>query len=128
MVNPELSERPTGTKKPTEPVLRLPAPGGDTQAYDPRIYEIYRVENQIYGRHLREYEREKKALLDVITAIQDSMNAESAAFIQKTPSHAWDFLRAPKNHMAPSDMARCYEIRTKYHKLSKGPGNRDLGT
>lgn len=93
MVNPELSERPTGTKKPTEPVLRLPAPGGDTQAYDPRIYEtriyeIYRVENHIYGRHLREYEREKKALLDVITAIQDSMNAENAAFIQKTPSHA----------------------------------------
>lgn len=61
-----------------------------------------------------------------ITAIQESITAENVAFIQKTPFQAWNILRALKNHMAPSDMARSYEIRTKYHKLSKGAGNRDL--
>ena len=123
LINPSFTIKPSEIPKPSKPVLPVPA---QNQPLDKDLVEIFKLQTAAYRNDLDEYDRQQRALTDIINFIHESISVQTALHIRKVDSHPWSQLRALKAALAPTDQARSLEIEKQYHKLARGPGNRDL--
>lgn len=125
LIDPELTVRPVSLLEPIAPFYIIPVNDAD---FNIATYNTYKARKDLYKTDLALFERETKALSDIISFIQDTITASNVAFIQLEEAHPWNYLRALKARLAPTDDARSLEIEQKYHKLCKGPGTQNLET
>lgn len=123
LINPH-SEFPTPSyARPAKPPLYVPA---TPAAFDPIAAEYHRFQLRNYKELLSDYDRQQKTFSNIIDYIHETLSSSYATVTRQVPSHPWSILRALKLHIAPSDEATSYELEKKYHRLAKGPGNRDV--
>ena len=96
------------------------------QPLDKDFVEIFKLQTAAYRNDLNEYDRQQRALTDIINFIHESISVQTALHIRKVDSHSWSQLRTLKAALVPTDQARSLEIEKQYHKLTKGSDNRDL--
>lgn len=125
LVNPDLTTKPISIVEPIEPEFEIP---DDSVLFDRLGYEAFKARKDAYKTKYAKYERQQKALSDLITFIQETITSHNIVYIQKEEAHPWNILRALKKRLAPSDEARSLDIEQRYHKLCKGPGNQNVET
>ena len=123
LVNPELTERPATLERP-----KKPEPGQDFNSgpVDTQNYDRYKIQKKEFISELALYDRQKKALTDLVSFIQETIATQYAVNIEAEPSHPWNQLVALKRRLAPSDSSRKAELEQSNIRISKGPINQDL--
>ena len=117
-MNPDQETKPTGRTAPTEPEPF-------TEFGDDKKWEIHKNKRKEFREQLGMYDRQKKALNELVHFIQETITVQYAVYIEKE-SHPWDQLAALKRRLAPSDDARKLELEQRYARIKQGPGNQDL--
>ena len=123
LVNPDLTEKPAAKERPAKPIFEPPQ---DAAQIDNNAFNLFKIQSAVYKLNLDEYEREQKAFTDITNFIHDTLAIQVAAFTKGADADPWSQLRALKLKLAPTDQARKMEVERLYHRLKKGPGNRDL--
>ena len=91
---------------------------------DTFIEQHARYQMAKYKRELQEQKEQKEAMAKVIRFIYDTTSVSNLTYIQKVEIHPWNVLRALQDRLAPSDAARSLELKQQYHRLRRGPTNR----
>lgn len=128
LINPSKPTRPAYiATKPVKPTLNLPE-GNDAaaQAATVTILSLYKIHKDEFKTDLEEWKEQHQAFTKIIDFIHDTVTIHNIVFIQKAEVHPWNYLRALKSRLAPSDQERMLELETQYAKLSRGPGKQDI--
>lgn len=123
LVNPDLPEKPEIIAKPTLPIPPVPVPG---QTLTEAQKSDYTFLNSIYKNSLKEYEKQRNALGDIVSFIQETISTTNAVHIEHAGTNPWDILVALKKKLAPTDDAREIFIEAEYARVCKGPKNQDI--
>lgn len=123
LINPDLNIKPLQQERPIKPTFVVPQ---STNEIDKDSYKLFKIQISAYKHDLDEYDRQQNALMEIINFIHDSLSVQTALFIKNVDAHPWSQLRALKARLAPTDQARSIEVERLYHRLAKGPGNRDV--
>ncbi|MCJ1463077.1 hypothetical protein MMC07_001682 [Pseudocyphellaria aurata] len=92
------------------------------QMGDPLDSSVGNVQDKSSG-----FEQQTKAFGDITAYIQETVAANNTSSIRSEDPHPWNYLRALKGRLAPSDGTRRIEIEQRHHKLCRGPGNQHHG-
>lgn len=123
LINPEHRTQPAVLTEPVEPILTLGA------TFDKAQYDFHVAKQNIYKSQLAKFDKQKAAFADIINFIFESISAQIAVLIQHVDvAHPYDILRTLKNGIAPTDKGRELQLRNRYDKLKKGPGNQNIET
>ncbi|SLM34143.1 Ribonuclease H-like domain [Lasallia pustulata] len=130
IVTPDAEEKPQRLVEPERPsttAIHTARAGGNVEAVKSAM-EIYNLDKEVYKIDLADFERQAKALSDLMTFLQDTISAHNITYLKNVEPHPWDILRALKKRLAPSDTAQKYEVIYAYRKMCKGPGNQNIET
>ena len=123
LIDPQLPVKPEALAKPIEPIFD---PGASTASFNKDGYEFYKAQHHLYRPQLARYKKQKEAFVSIISFIQETITAHNVVFIQHVEGHPYDILKALKERLAPTDKARTLQLRVRYDKLRKGPGNQNI--
>lgn len=84
LIDPDADVKPDSLIEPTLPRYVMPA---DDTAFNLITYNAHKARKDLYKIDLQLYERQQKALSDIITFIQDTIAASNVPFIQKVAPH-----------------------------------------
>lgn len=113
------------TKPPNQPVKPIEPDLDAQQGTDfTEKHARYKVEMGKYKQLYKEYEKQKEGLVKVTDLILATISVANITYIQKVKVHPWDQLVALKARLAPTNAARSFELEQQYHRLAKGPSNR----
>lgn len=113
LVNPTSPLQPTHLPPPTRP------PTDSIESATLRIQ---------FGLDLLHYERQQEALRELNKNIHSTISAQNALWLRTEVGDAdpWSVLRGLRDRLAPTDEARVKEIKRRYGRVCKGPGNREV--
>ena len=123
LINPELPDQPEELIEPVEPELIV---GPD---FDQAQYTLHLAKQNVYKSQKAKFDKQTEAFSDIISFVYESISAHNAVLIQNIQSpHPYNILKALKERLAPTDKARALQLRGRYYKLMKGPGNQHIET
>ncbi|CAG8972819.1 hypothetical protein HYALB_00007744 [Hymenoscyphus albidus] len=111
-IDPDLASQPPQPSKPTRPIVDF------EEISNPEGREVFRYEIQFYQEDLREYERRIRVLGNIRTWIREHISITNYVFIREEIT-VWKSIRNLKDHLAPTDQARKFEMIKEYAKLKK---------
>ena len=121
LVNPALTTKPTVLIEPIEPAF--PAISADAAANSASL-TAYKLNMTRYKSQVSMWEKQHASFTKLIDFIYSTVGKANLIYLQNTEVHPWDFLRALKAKLAPSDSARSLAVEKEYHRLKAGPGSR----
>ena len=120
-IDPDLFTRPPALIAPVAPVLDIGA------TFDQGQWNLHLARKDVYKTLKAEYKEQKEAFAAIISFIHETVSAQNAILIQHVESpHPYDMLRCLKSGIAPTDTGRKLQLRARYEKLRRGPGNQNI--
>ena len=122
LINPELPTKPVALDIPIKPNFDPGAFSADSDRVEHHFYEAHQ---HLYKSALAKYNEQSDAFASIIVFIRETITAQNAVLIQHVESHPYDYLKALRERLAPTDKARSLRFQTRYEELKKGPGNKN---
>lgn len=125
LVDPAKSTKPEHLERPLAPNFIVPT---DPTKISKESFELYQMQAEVYKIRLEQYEHQQKTFGELMDYFKDTISGHNAFLIQNSEPNPWSILRALHSFLAPTDRARAFEIDTKYQRVVRGSGVRDLET
>jgi hypothetical protein len=85
MIDPD-KDTPTELEEPIEPIYDS---SEDLALINVPLYDLYRQKIGIYRHKLKKYQKKKRAFVDMIIFIQETIISQNAIYIQRAEPHSW---------------------------------------
>ncbi|MCJ1463981.1 hypothetical protein MMC07_002591, partial [Pseudocyphellaria aurata] len=108
LIDPDVSPKPPSLTDP--PLLQYIMP--DDTDFDQLTINVYKARLEMYKIDLLKFEQQTKAIGDITAFIQETVATNIVSFLQTEDPHPWNYLRALKGRLAPSNGTRHIEIQT----------------
>lgn len=119
LINPNLPAKPFRLEEPTTPTLQISSTGVIT----PDALTLHKAQTTEYKLLLAKYEKQQKALKEIVSFIQESISTTNGTLIERVNLDPYDMLVALKQRLAPTTRATKLAIEQDYHRICKGPKN-----
>ena len=124
LINPDHSTKPAMLERPIEPILDL---GENGETYSQTKYNLHLAKQNVWKSKNAQFKEQRDACIAIINFVQETVSAQHGVLIQHAKSaHPYDILNILKNGLAPSDQGRQLQIRNRWEKLRRGPGNQNM--
>ena len=123
LVNPALNTKPAALPESQEPVMPL-IPDTSSAEDSSRALSKYKLQVTKYETDLARWENQQASLASILDFLYASISKANLVYLERVEVHPWDYLRALKAKLAPSDLARSFAIEKEYHRVKTGPTSR----
>ena len=123
LVNPAINTKPAELIEPVEPSIpQLP----DTASAEDGLKAVsaYRLLMTKYKTDLAKWEKQQASFTKLLDFMYASVSKANLTYLESVEVHPWDYLRALKAKLAPSDSARSLAVEKEYNRVKAGPGSR----
>lgn len=124
LINPEIRYKPETSARPAEPPR--PEPHHATGLINVEEAEQYRILSIFRQQDMRKFKDEIKELRAVNSLISETISARVANLIAYADPDPWSRLVALKQRLEPTNKARSFMVKKRYHQLAEGPTNQNV--